>query len=354
MVDAKNDVAQQRRAGWVGLRTLRQRPKVVDHTADGDPVYEVRSVRLVLRPDAGHFNRLVECVKCGREVPGAAVLDVASLEHPVNAVICKTCVQTSAIGGSRPGENVVVADAPPGAAVKPPEATPPAPAGPDDGRLATLEAQLRAVVRQLRELADRDRAPMVDSGQAEERIQAHVHEAVRAQLAAVRDTEGDPMAALADQVRRDLGAMAEALKVQRRDLSTLVAMVDEARGEVERVDRRVADLTVAPTSPPSDVMAGLDARVAALSDMVETHRREVAAVMREVEQRMQDDVDRLTGLLEGQRRDLQSMLAVAADRAAPAPIDGEPDDDDLLEVLERQLLEAERRLADRSIEAGSE
>jgi hypothetical protein len=131
-------------------------------------------------------------------------------------------------------------------------------------------------------------------------------------------------------------------------------MVDEARGEVERVDRRVADLTVAPTSPPNDVMAGLDARVAALTDMVETHRREVAAVMREVEQRMQDDVDRLIGLLEGQRRDLQSMLAVAADRAAPAPIDGEPDDDDLLEVLERQLLEAERRLADRSIEAGSE
>src|SRR3954447_14095914 len=118
MADPNDIVAQQRRAGWVGLRTLRQRPKVVDHTADGEPVYEVRSVRLVLRPDAGHFNRLVECAKCGREVPGAPVLDSASLDHPGNPVICKTCVQTSAIGGSRSGENVVVADAPPPAAVK--------------------------------------------------------------------------------------------------------------------------------------------------------------------------------------------------------------------------------------------
>ena len=395
MADLKNDVAQQRRAGWVGLRTLRQRPKVVDHTADGEPVYEVRSVRLVLRPDAGHFNRLVECAKCGREVPGAAVLDVVSLDHPSNPVICKTCVQGSAIGGSRPTENVVVAHAaPPPASAGRPVVTPPAPAAPDDGRLATLEAQLRAVVRQLRELADRDRTPIVDSGQPEERIQAQVHEAVRAELAAVRDTEGGPMAALADQVRRDLGAMAEALQVQRRDLSTLVAMVEEARGEVERVDRRVAELTVAPTSPPSDVMDGLDARVAALTDMVEAHRREVAAVMQdrvppdlspllgavedrigvlvreaaeqrarmdallaagarrlqEVEQRMQDDVGRLTGLLEGQRRGLQSVLAVAP---APPPIEADPDGDDLLDVLERQLLEAERRLAHRSIRAGS-
>jgi hypothetical protein len=316
-------------------------------------------------------------------------------------VICKTCVQTSAIGGSRPAENVVVADAPPPAAGKRPESTPPAPAAPDDGRLATLEAQLRAVVRQLRELADRDPTPIADSGQAEERIQTHVYEAVRAELAAVRDTEGDPMAALADQVRRDLGAMAEALQVQRRDLSTLVAMVDEARGEVERVDRHVAELPAVATNPPTELIDGLDAKVAAVTGMVETHRREVAAVMQErippdlspllgavedrinvlvreaaeqrarmdallaavdaggrrlqeVEQRMQDDVDRLTGLLEGQRRGLQSILAVASKPAAPPPMEGDPDGDDLLDVLERQLLEAERRLAHRSIGAVSE
>jgi septal ring factor EnvC (AmiA/AmiB activator) len=406
MADSKNDVAQQRRAGWVGLRTLRQRPKVVDHTAAGDPVYEVRSVRLLLRPDASHFNRLVQCAKCGRDVPGPPVLDAASLEHPVNAVICKSCVQASAIATARQPDSIVANAGPAPQAVPRPEVTRSVPAvadGGGDGRLSTLETQLRAVVRQVRELAEGDRSGSVDDGQAEERVQAQVHEAVRAELAglraelaAVRDAEAPQVAALADQIRRDFGAMAEALQGQRRDLSTLVAMVDEARTEVARLGRSNAELAASQAALDQHV-AELSEQVAAapvteervpadlsplvraveelsqargqIDDRVDVLVREaaeqrarmealLAAVdggarhLQEVEQRMRDDVDRLTGLLEGQRRGLQSVLSSASDSTMASV--GDPDGDDLLDVLERQLLEAERRLAHRSIGAAAD
>jgi hypothetical protein len=399
MADPRDDAAHQRHAGWVGLRTLRQRPKVVDHTPEGDPVYEARSVRLVLRPDASHFNRLVECAKCGREVPGAPVLDPASLEHPVNPVICKTCVQASAISTSRQPERIVpdAAPAPPPPA-KPAEATRPAPAPSEDGRLSSFEAQLRAVVRQVRDLAEVDRPASIDAGQVEERIQAQVHEVVgaelaglRAELAAGREAEGPQMAALAEQVRQDVGAMAEALQGQRRDLSTLVAMVDEARTEVERLrhsneelaarhvtlDQRVAHLSdrvaaapvpEAPVPPDvsplvraveelSQARAQIDDRIGVLVQEAAEQRARMDALLaavdggsrrlQEVEQRMHDDVDHLTGLLEGQRRGLQSLLSSTASPTV-TPV-GDADGDDLLDVLERQLLEAERRLARRSI-----
>src|SRR4051812_717529 len=82
-----------RRAVWVGLRTLRQRPRHVGQTAGGDPVFEVRSVLLVLRPEAAQFNRLLQCAKCGTEVIGRRVYTPADLDQPVSSVICKECVR---------------------------------------------------------------------------------------------------------------------------------------------------------------------------------------------------------------------------------------------------------------------
>ncbi len=55
----------------------------------------MRSARLVLRGDAAHFNRLVVCTKCGREVPGRAVLGPADLDHPAQAVVCNDCVDAA-------------------------------------------------------------------------------------------------------------------------------------------------------------------------------------------------------------------------------------------------------------------
>jgi hypothetical protein len=84
------------------LRTLRQIPKVVGQTDAGETIYEVRSARLVLRGDAAHFNRLVRCSKCGREVPGRAVLGPGDLDQPPQAVVCNDCVEAATETASRP------------------------------------------------------------------------------------------------------------------------------------------------------------------------------------------------------------------------------------------------------------
>ena len=76
---------------------------MVGQTDAGETIYEVRSARLVLRGDAAHFNRLVRCSKCGREVPGRAVLGPADLDHPPQAVVCKECVEAATQIGARPG-----------------------------------------------------------------------------------------------------------------------------------------------------------------------------------------------------------------------------------------------------------
>src|SRR5206468_9473316 len=94
------------RARWVGLRTLRQAPKPVGQTDAGDPIFDVRSARLVLREDATHFNRLVACSNCGREVMGSPVLGPGDLDHAPQAVVCKDCVRratgSTAAASSRP------------------------------------------------------------------------------------------------------------------------------------------------------------------------------------------------------------------------------------------------------------
>lgn len=116
------------------MRTLRQMPKLVGETDEGDPIFEVRSARLVLRGDAGHFNRLVACSRCGREVAGAPVLSAADLDHPAHAVVCKDCVR-AATGPDDQSRRPEAA------------AAPPAPAG--DDRLAALERRLAELAEQL-------------------------------------------------------------------------------------------------------------------------------------------------------------------------------------------------------------
>src|SRR5687768_10525878 len=87
---------RHKRANWVALRTLRQVPKVVSETSAGEPIYEIRSVRLILRGDSNHFNRLVSCSKCGRDVIGSAVLAPSDLEHAPQPLICQDCARTAA------------------------------------------------------------------------------------------------------------------------------------------------------------------------------------------------------------------------------------------------------------------
>ena len=77
-------------------------PKVVGQTDSGEAIYEAGTARLILRSGAAHFNRLVNCSKCGREVPGLAVLTPGELDQPGRAVVCDDCVQAATAAVARP------------------------------------------------------------------------------------------------------------------------------------------------------------------------------------------------------------------------------------------------------------
>lgn len=83
-------------------------PKVVDETPAGEPVVEVRGVRLVLREHATFFNRLVPCSNCGRETPGVAVRTPADLDAPPGPATCRVCrrATTAAAPAAEPARAV--------------------------------------------------------------------------------------------------------------------------------------------------------------------------------------------------------------------------------------------------------
>jgi hypothetical protein len=84
------------RANWLALRTLRQVPRMIGRTHAGAPIFEIRSVRLVLHDEALYFTRLVRCSRCGEEVNGTSVLTPADLDHGASAVMCNDCAGTAA------------------------------------------------------------------------------------------------------------------------------------------------------------------------------------------------------------------------------------------------------------------
>jgi hypothetical protein len=95
MSESSSPARRHGRATRVALRTLRQVPKVLGETGNGDPIVEVRSVRLLLHADASHFNRLVACSKCGVEAAGAPVLRPGDLKQTPHPIICRICVSAA-------------------------------------------------------------------------------------------------------------------------------------------------------------------------------------------------------------------------------------------------------------------
>jgi hypothetical protein len=68
-------------------------PHRVGETAAGDPIFEIRSVRLVLVGESTHFNRLAACSKCGADLVGPTVLTSADLDEPGSLLYCENCVR---------------------------------------------------------------------------------------------------------------------------------------------------------------------------------------------------------------------------------------------------------------------
>lgn len=250
MPEPSNQTSPQRRANWVGLRTLRQRPKPVGVTADGEAVYEIRSARLVLRGLSPHFDRLAPCARCGKELPAAPVLTVADLDRPLRPVICTDCVKGTGVStvweppaASRPaevgGEVAEVAEVEVVAVVE--VAAPAAAEGERrDGRLDVFERHLRAVTERVNELGKTLRAL---GQEGDERRRGD--EAARSALAGVGDQISTQRAELAD--------VRSAITELRSELHRLSdASRDLVRAHQE-LDQRLADAPAATEVPAADL-----------------------------------------------------------------------------------------------------
>ncbi len=292
------------RANWVGLRTLRQIPKVVGETAVGEPIYEAQSVRLVLRAGAAHFNRIVACAECGSDVPGSSVLSPADLEHTPSPLICKGCAETVS-AGVPPVERATSDVGDPG--TPPPDTGVPAAAeraSVDGARLAVLERRSADLAEKLESHRAELQAALdgrIEQTQAEiATLAARAEELARAhddrleQLHATFSSEAIRAGAAVDRVVQGSSELREAQAEIGRRLEELADRLPQNGGT---------------TSVPAHA---LDARLQALEHRLEetverlTERDEVQAELRVV---LEGRVDQLAAALERDGRPAEGGVA---------------------------------------------
>ena len=294
----------------MGLRTLRQRPKLVGATTDGEPVYEIRSVRVVLQGLSPHFNRLTPCARCGKDIPGAPVLTVADLERTLRPMICSDCVRGTGVSSvwdtatARPPAEPEKADeeeeAPAAEPAEVPAAVPaeaPAAAARDDGRLESFERHLRTVTERVNALGQ---TLWAQRAEADERRSEE--EAARSAIARI----GEEVAAVA--------GVGDRVDGQRAELAAVLSAVAELRSELQRLsdgnralvrshqdlERRVAEPPPPVAPPPPGVRPEEVAALVAAHEQLE--RRVAAAESRSV------DASQVDGLLSSRLGEVERRL----------------------------------------------
>lgn len=305
------------RANWVALRTLRQLPRLVGETPAGEPVVEVRDVRLLLRDHATFFNRLVPCANCGRETSGDTVRTPADLDVRPGPAMCRDCRRATAETSPPPAKAAV---APPPQAQDPtgpaigalearidelqaaveahaamvPPAEPPHEEAPDEEtpdeiaalaeRIAQLEAgttdrggavEVAALGRRLDKLEAKGRP----AGAETDRL-----EALERRVEQVADLMVEREARLEEQLE-ETTAVAEAsvAKVEGR-LGTIEARADEAAGEMGELGDLHAALDVGLGQLRSDLAGVRESQrdLAMLQDDFDRRLESVATVQRAV------------------------------------------------------------------------
>lgn len=213
---------RQKDANRIARRTFRQRPKLVGTTADGEPVYEVRSVRLVLRGGSPAFNRIVTCERCGQDQVGAAVLSQDDLDAPARPMICAGCIRRAGVSGAREPEPTS----------SPPEHPVPAPPV-EPAQRESIEHRLQSVAAQVEELIHLE-------AQLRRTVTglAHLVEAQRVDLTAVvRETA---------RVRTEVPAAVD------RKLDHLAAQIAELSSRMEALVSRTDEPSSTPAPPPRE------------------------------------------------------------------------------------------------------
>lgn len=335
---------RHKRVHWVALRTLRQVPRIVGETEAGDPIVEIRSVRLVLQGNAAHFRRLQVCSKCGKDAAGATVLDPVDLDRSPESLICQDCLRTGAgeqaldIRVERPLSELGVeaerfealerrveelqgsVDA---NEVQTSGATASVPSNTD---LVRIEEQTNQRLDRLAEGIGRLDALERRIEEAESRVSGHA-EAQQTALRAEFETRLDELRAAQELGTGQMGASVEQATSGYDDLSR--AMTDQ-RGQLEELAERLQKLQKAMNAQTSQVQATATA-------LTET-RQELERQSERVAQRGESESERLQALeaevraavsglteqVESQGRSLQSAVtkglaevqAAAAEAAA--------------------------------------
>jgi chromosome segregation ATPase len=320
-------------------------PTVVGKASTGDPVFEVRGVRLILRPGATHFNRAISCSKCGRDVPGGAVLSPADLDLTPNPVICKNCVRTAGT------ELFAAEDRPP---LGPPAQTPAAPAvsGPeteqepapsaDADRLAALEhglADLATLITSAPTSAGPFDEPAAESGEARlEALERRLGEAIEG-LRARGETERSELLAVLEGTSRRIDYVGERLAEQSQSVSAQVRDLEErlqrlqvtvdtgpgpaqshggapeqAKVDLERVETRLNErlegLAAGVVSQRTELQAVLQEEMRQRLDQLEQGVAQATGTggpsLHALEKRIEETVERLT-----ERAEVQAELRVA-------------------------------------------
>ena len=278
----------------MALRTLRQLPKAVGETAGGEPIYEVKSVQLLLDSSAGNFVRLAECSRCGRQLAGAPVLTPADLDRPLRPMICTDCIRSAAVSTVWESEGGGPAQERPGpvtlaAGHQEPAATAPADAQQPD-RLHVVEGHLRAVTDRVNELGRVARAHQADIKERSRREEATAA-ALRDELAALRASTDGTRAELQRlavahaepqglaEVRAELQRLAQADRQNTAAGQAEPQSLADVHAELQRLAGNMAELERrAETPPAAEAGAGLAQlrdEVAQLARLVEAQRGEV-------------------------------------------------------------------------------
>lgn len=399
--------SRHRRANWVARRTLRLLPRAVGDTAEGEPVYEIRSVRLLLDGTAANFVRLAECSRCGRELPGPPVLTPADLDRPLEPMVCTDCIPRAGVSTvSEPEGGARLAPAALSASDPEPAPSPLEVKG--QVRLDAIEGHLRAVTDKVNELGRVARAHKADLKERTQREEASAA-ALRGELAALRASTNHTRAELerlagdqaererrlaesaapageagAGHLREEVAQLARLVEAQRGEVGGLVAAVGESQVVAARLAAAQATMaqtlggldpaTVAGliTTPLAEAEGRLAQEIAGQWSDLETAiegsvNAYMAGVLRANEElaggqaALEERIDALALQVTQATTRLQALLGrLDALEAALPPTPGplvevtpDPSGDDVppggfLDSLDRQLEAAARRLAARS------
>ncbi len=282
-------------------------PRPTGETDAGEPIYAIRSARLVLRGDAAHFNRLVPCSNCGRDVVGPALLGPGDLDQPVEPVTCDDCRAKGLSPASVTAER--------------------APAPAVDSRVEDLDrrlAELTALVDTLK--AERDGAVEVGS------------EATETELATVATTV-EQLTTGQQELREALQGAVE--RVEQVAAERLDGSLEEMDGRIKHLQAEVGDVVGRVTAD----LAGAGAATEELARAQALLAERIDTVAASVDQLPAGFGATVTGRLD--RLEERTALAAASDAARLHALEGRMGEvSDGLAGLDQEATRVAGRLAE--------